>query len=295
MDVAASVDRLISSLQTFKSAIPSLERGEVASEFDALFADASAKLDRLASGSDLGAALDEASAIADGVGRSSSPLPAMMTSVRQPEQALAILRNTDGTASVLFPGGGIHTVSSAQGLDPVTALQSAYGDRISRVTSSGKSAVELAAQQRQVRVTDELATISATLANKPKYAGGAATGFDPIHIKGYLGSLAGQLANADVPADKYVSDAASQGAVYLSRYLAPEQVAEMTQRQLLAASELMTQGGGVKESNYLSAEDLDFILNKANDFQGAVWSPVGQAISLGAGSGEAARYVSSGS
>ena len=60
MDVAASVDRLISSLQTFKSAIPSLERGEVATEFDALFADASAKFDRLASGSEIGEALDEA-------------------------------------------------------------------------------------------------------------------------------------------------------------------------------------------------------------------------------------------
>lgn len=59
MDVTTSVDRLISSLQTFKSAIPSLERGEVASEFDALFAEASAKLDQLASGSDLGAALED--------------------------------------------------------------------------------------------------------------------------------------------------------------------------------------------------------------------------------------------
>ena len=295
MNVAASVDRLISSLQTFKSAIPSLERGEVASEFNALFADASAKLDRLASGSELGAVLDEGPAIVEGVSKSSSPLPTMMPTVMQPEQALSILRNTDGTASILFPGGGIHSVSSTDGRDPVAALQDAYADRVAGVISSGKSSIELAAQQRQVRVTDELATITATLANKPKYAGGAATGFDPIHIKGYLGSLAGQFAHTDVPADQYVAKAASQGAAYLSRYLAPEQVAEMTQRQLLAANELMTQGGGVKESNYLSAEDLDFILNKANDFQGAVWSPVGQAISLGAGSGEAARYVSSGS
>ena len=295
MNVAASVDRLISSLQTFKSAIPSLERGEVASEFNALFADASAKLDRLASGSDLGAALNEGSAIVEGVSRSSSPLPTMMTPFGLQENALQIYKNTDETASILFPGGGIHTVSSTGGRDPVAALQDAYADRVVGVISSGKSSIELAAQQRQVRVTDELATISATLANKPKYAGGAATGFDPIHIKGYLGSLAEQLANTDVPADQYVSKAASQGAVYLSRYLAPERVAEMSQRQLLAANELMTQGGGVKESNYLSVEDLDFILNKANDFQGAVWSPVGQAISLGAGSGEAARYVSSGS
>jgi hypothetical protein len=51
MDVAASVDRLISSLQTFKSAIPSLESGEMASEFDALFAEASSKLDLVSAGS----------------------------------------------------------------------------------------------------------------------------------------------------------------------------------------------------------------------------------------------------
>jgi hypothetical protein len=60
MDVAASVDRLISSLQTLKSAIPSLESGEMASEFDALFAEASAKLNRIVSGSTFTTALNEA-------------------------------------------------------------------------------------------------------------------------------------------------------------------------------------------------------------------------------------------
>jgi len=204
---------------------------------------------------------------------------------------LVVQKNADGTASILFPGGGIHTVRPTQGVDPVQALQSAYGNRISSITSSGKTAGELAAQQREVRAADELATVSATLANQPKYAGGAATGYDPSQVSRYLGSMAGQAAVPDTPADRYVADAAAQGASYLSRYLAPDQIVGMSQRQLLAANELMTQGGGVKENNYLSNEDLDFILNKANDFQGAVWSPVGQAISLGAGSGEAARYV----
>ena len=61
MDVAAGVDRLISSLQTFKAAMPSLERDEAATEFDALFADASSKLDKLVSGSSVGPASAEAS------------------------------------------------------------------------------------------------------------------------------------------------------------------------------------------------------------------------------------------
>jgi len=209
---------------------------------------------------------------------------------RMQDGGLVIQRNADGSASILFPGGGISTVRPTPGIDPVQALQQTYGDRISSVTSSGRTASELAAQQREVRAADELATVAATLANQPKYGGGAATGFDPTQVSGYLGSMAGQLAAPETSADRYVTEAASQGANYLSRYLPPEQVAGMTQRQLLAANELMTQGGGVKESNYLSNEDLDFILNKANDFQGAVWSPVGQAISLGAGSGEASRY-----
>jgi len=209
---------------------------------------------------------------------------------RMQDGGLAIQRNADGSASILFPGGGIHTVSPTQGVDPVQALQQAYGSRISGVTSSGQSASELAAQQREVRAADELATVSATLANQPKYGGDAGSGFNLSQVERYLSSGAGRAANPNISAEKYVSDAASRGSDYLLRYLPPEQVAGMTQRQLLAADELMTQGGGVKPSNYLSQEDLDFILNKANDYQGAVWSPLGQAISLGAGSGEASMY-----
>lgn len=55
MDVTANVDHLISRLQIFKSAIPSMEPAEVASEFDALFADAAIKLDRPVSDTDFAA------------------------------------------------------------------------------------------------------------------------------------------------------------------------------------------------------------------------------------------------
>lgn len=47
MDVAASVDRLIASLQSFKTAIPDLESGQTRTDFDALLSEASLKLDQL--------------------------------------------------------------------------------------------------------------------------------------------------------------------------------------------------------------------------------------------------------
>ena len=46
---------------------------------------------------------------------------------------LTIEQNTDGTATINFPGGGSHTVS---GDDPVAALQQAYGDRIGNIITS---------------------------------------------------------------------------------------------------------------------------------------------------------------
>ena len=46
---------------------------------------------------------------------------------------LTIEQNTDGTATINFPGGGSHTVS---GDNPVKALQQAYGDRIGNIITS---------------------------------------------------------------------------------------------------------------------------------------------------------------
>ena len=47
MDIAVSVDRLISSLQSFKAAIPDLESGQTRAAFDDLLSEASLKLDQL--------------------------------------------------------------------------------------------------------------------------------------------------------------------------------------------------------------------------------------------------------
>ncbi|ARU01716.1 hypothetical protein [Yoonia vestfoldensis] len=46
MDIAASVDRLISTLETFKASTPTVPNSQQRSEFDALFSDALSKLDQ---------------------------------------------------------------------------------------------------------------------------------------------------------------------------------------------------------------------------------------------------------
>ena len=46
---------------------------------------------------------------------------------------LTIEQNTDGTATINFPGGGSHTAS---GENAVQALQDAYGDRIGNIVNS---------------------------------------------------------------------------------------------------------------------------------------------------------------
>lgn len=64
MDVAASVDRLISSLQSFKAVIPQMESGQTRTDFDALLSEASLKLDRLNVAPDLMTADDVDDALA---------------------------------------------------------------------------------------------------------------------------------------------------------------------------------------------------------------------------------------
>ena len=49
---------------------------------------------------------------------------------------LTIEQNTDGTATINFPGGGSHTVQPSGSTTAVAALQQAYGDRIGNIVSS---------------------------------------------------------------------------------------------------------------------------------------------------------------
>lgn len=208
---------------------------------------------------------------------------------------LVIEQNKDGTATINFPGGGQHTVSPTAGVDPVQALQQAYGSRVSNVVSSNKTAGEQSQIAANVRKAIENATVSATVNEKPviQSSEAANTGYSTADIQAYLNSEAnkaggdgtkyvnGQLVPLSV--DEYVQKLQDRGKDVLSQYLSADEIAGMTSKQLLAAQELFFQGGGVKQSNSLSVEDLDWIKNKANTFGGAVASPNRQAISLGAG------------
>lgn len=208
---------------------------------------------------------------------------------------LVIERNTDGTATINFPGGGIQTVSPTGGVDPVQALQQAYGSRISGVVSSNKTAGEQSQIAAGVRKAIDDATIRATVNETPviKSDEAANTGYSTADIQAYLNSNAnlaggdgtkyvnGQLVPLSV--DEYVQKLEDRGKTVLSQYLPAEEIANMSTKQLLAAEELWGQGGGAKEMNSLSVEDIDWIRNKANSFGGAVTSPNQQAISLGAG------------
>ena len=208
---------------------------------------------------------------------------------------LVIEQNKDGTATINFPGGGQHTVSPTAGVDPVQALQQAYGSRVSNVVSSNKTAGEQSQTASSIRKTIQDATVSATVNEKPviQSSEAASTGYSTADIQAYLNSEAnkaggdgtkyvnGQLVPLSV--DEYVQKLQSRGKDVLSQYLSADEIAGMTSKQLLAAQELYYQGGGVRPSNGLSVEDLDWIKNKANTFGGAVTSPNRQAISIGAG------------
>ena len=208
---------------------------------------------------------------------------------------LVIEQNKDGTATINFPGGGQHTVSPTAGVNPVQALQQAYGSRVSNVVSSNKTAGEQSQTASSIRKTIQDATVSATVNEKPviQSSEAASTGYSTADIQAYLNSEAnkaggdgtkyvnGQLVPLSV--DEYVQKLQNRGKDLLSQYLSADEIAGMTPKQLLAAQELYYQGGGVRPSNGLSVEDLDWIKNKANTFGGAVTSPNRQAISIGAG------------
>jgi hypothetical protein len=78
---------------------------------------------------------------------------------------LTIEQNTDGTATINFPGGGSHTVRPSGSTTAVKALQDAYGDRIGNIVSSeltgdiqvaNATAASEAASQQNTSTTDDL-------------------------------------------------------------------------------------------------------------------------------------------
>ena len=206
-----------------------------------------------------------------------------------------ILSGTDGTYTIINSDGGTQMVRD------LSALQSAYPNL--KVSESGLSYDDIRAgidaNSANTRTNLEALT-RAGLSNLP---GGSETGIDVNDVAKWSGNnpktLAMRYPDYGLPhtegftaTDYLVREAKNMGKTALGRYLDPETIAGMTDKQLLAASELFTQGGGAKSENYLSVEDLDFIANQANDFSGSVYSPTQQALTFGAGT-EADRYGSS--
>ena len=68
---------------------------------------------------------------------------------------LTIEVNTDGSATINFPGGGSHTADSAG------ALKSAYGDRVGNTVRSNKTRSEQVAAARNAMAEQEAATAPA--------------------------------------------------------------------------------------------------------------------------------------
>jgi hypothetical protein len=216
---------------------------------------------------------------------------------------LVIERNTDGTATINFPGGGQHTVKPTAGVDPVSALQQAYGNRVSNVVSSNRTSAEQSQVAANVRQSIQNATVSATLNEKPAIQSDEAAklGYSKADLQAYINSSANKAGGSatkiengravPLSVDEYVKKMEDDGRQILSKHLPADVIAGMTSKQLLAAQELYYQGGGVRQNNGLSVEDLDWIKNKANTFGGAVTSPSRQAISLGAGT-EMAKPIS---
>jgi hypothetical protein len=113
-------------------------------------------------------------------------------------------------------------------------------------------------------------------------AAGADTGYNAADIQAYLNSPAGKQARPGVTVAQFVDNELINGRQNLSKYLPAAEVNSMTDKQILAANELYYQGGGsaTRKDNGLTMADIDWIRTKANDYNGAVNSPRGQAVTV---------------
>lgn len=198
---------------------------------------------------------------------------------------LTIEVNTDGSATINFPGGGIQTVTGA---NAVQALQNAYGDRIGKVvqsnTSSSQQGNTAAAVRNSHRVYAETSTAAGT---GVAWAGQAnEDGYNEADIQKYIDSAANRLGPGFESVEEFIADRTngSQFTLGTDPYFTEEEWDNLTTKQKLAAHELFYQGSGdtpQRGGNGLSKKDIDWIKNEANDFKGVVSSPNGQSISLG--------------
>ena len=196
---------------------------------------------------------------------------------------LTIEVNNDGTATINFGGGAMHTVSpSSTGPNVVKSLQDAYGDRIGNVVQSGVSSAEQANKSAGFRQQQRDDVLSRTQNGVGLITDTTGNGYSTEDIQNYVNSAANAAAGRFSSVEDAVNKTAANGKKILSKYFSADEIAGMSTKQLLAASELNYQGNGdTGRTNGLSVQDLDFIVNKANTFAASVWSPNTQAISTG--------------
>ena len=197
-------------------------------------------------------------------------------------QDITIQVTADGKTTILFPGGGQQTVGGTPE-EAVKALKDAYGDRVAGVVNSDKTLAELTQGQTNARLEPLNKAVTFTENNSGYYgAAGGETGYSQDDIQRYIDSDANRAGPGFSSVEEYVSNRVQTGKRYLSNYLSADEITGMSDKQLLAANELYTQGDSATgRSNGLSQKDLDWIKNNANDFKGIVASPNTQAISTG--------------
>ena len=194
---------------------------------------------------------------------------------------VVITRFADGKAGILFPGGGIQS-SSEVGEDYVKKLKQAYGDRVSDIVDSSMTLEEAKAVQQGVRQEYRDAAVNYADRGSGYYANSATEeGYSVEDIQKYIDSSANKQGPGFQSVDEYINTRLERDERLVKDYFG-DAWDTMTTKQKLAAGELYYQGNGdTGRTNGLSAKDVDWVLNKANDFKGIVTSPNAQAISTG--------------
>ena len=109
-------------------------------------------------------------------------------------------------------------------------------------------------------------------------------GYSESDLNSYINSDAAKtiskFTGKPVTAESYIQDTLASGRQFatMSGLFSPEEIAKMSDKQLLAANELFTQGGGSRKINGYTQQDVDFIRNEADNYGGLLWSPNFQAI-----------------
>jgi hypothetical protein len=111
-----------------------------------------------------------------------------------------------------------------------------------------------------------------------------ALGYSEEDINRYVNSDAAKILSRftgePITAESYIQDTLASGKRFAaaSGLFSPEEIAKMSNKQLLAAAELFTQGGGARKINGYTQQDVDFIRNEANNYGGLLYSALFQAI-----------------